>query len=98
VRRFVADGTNSSAPSPSAARAFIGIAPRAKGIAGRLVEKMLDNMSGARDVVILVALYLSRYNVVAHNHDLEKGLAGPPLVVIAGLDPATPITRHSRAP
>ena len=32
----------------AASRAFIGIAPRAKGIAGRPLEKMLDNMSGAR--------------------------------------------------
>ena len=58
-----------------AVRAFIGIAPRANGgaMAGRPVEKMLDNMSGARDVVISVALYLLRYNVFAHIRSVEKG-------------------------
>ena len=44
-----------AAPIAVGMRAFIGIAPRAKGIAGRPVEKMLDSMSGARDV--MVALY-----------------------------------------
>jgi hypothetical protein len=75
VRRFATGGTNSSVPNPSVERVFIGIAPRAKGIAGRLVEKMLDSMSGARDVVISVALYLLRYNVVAHKRGVEKGHA-----------------------
>jgi hypothetical protein len=51
----------------------MGIAPRANGIVGPPDEKMLDNMSGALDVVISVSLYLSRYNVVAHNRGVEKG-------------------------
>src|ERR1700722_17987962 len=78
VRRFAAGGTNSSAPIPSVMRAFIGIAPRANGIAWPPVEKMLDNISGARDVVISVALYLARYNVVAHNRGLGKTLPSSP--------------------
>ncbi len=77
VRRFAAGGTNASAPIPSAPipsvmRAFIGIALRANGTAGRPVEKMLDSMTGARDEVISIALYFSRYSVVAHYRGVEK--------------------------
>src|SRR4051794_16650303 len=93
VRRFATGGTNSSTPTLSVTRAFIGIAPRTKGgaIAGRLVEKMLDNMSGARDVVISVALYLRKYNVVPHYRGLKKGPA-----VIAWLEPAIPLRSPRR--
>jgi hypothetical protein len=61
VRRVAAGGTNSAAGASPGRRAFIGISPRtnAGAAGGRPVEKMLDNISGARDDM---TIYPIRYN------------------------------------
>ena len=103
--RVGADVDPSRAPSSGSRRAR-----NAGAIAGRPVEKMLDNISGARDVVISVALYLRRYNVVAHYRGLEKGPrrhrracpgdpdhggAVVPLIGVAGIKPGHNLTKSS---